>query len=169
MEPIFTGVNHIGIATNDIDRAVRIWSDRYGMGPWNLWTKNSSNMVAAVDGEPTDFAMRVALCQVSPTFRIELLQPLDDRSPYARSLAAHGGADHIHHVRFDIVDYDDARERLGGLDLTTQLDATFAGAPGTVGEFVGTYFSTEADLGFVVEIGRAPEGFAMPAPEAVYP
>jgi methylmalonyl-CoA/ethylmalonyl-CoA epimerase len=168
-DPVFTGANHICVATNDIDRAVRVWSDRYGMGPWNLWTKDASNMSALVEGEPTEFAMRVALCQVSPTFRIEIIQPLDDRSPYAKSLAENGGADHIHHVRFDVADYAGARERLQGLGLSTVLDAEFAGAPGAEGAFVGTYFATEDELGFVVEIGEAPAGFAMPEPEVVYP
>jgi hypothetical protein len=37
------------------------------------------------------------------------------------------------------------------------------------GAFVGTYFATEDDLGLVVEIGHAPDGFSMPAPECVYP
>jgi methylmalonyl-CoA/ethylmalonyl-CoA epimerase len=168
-DAIFTGANHLCVATSDIDRAVRTWADRYGVGPWSLWTKDASNMVAAVDGEPTEFAMRVALCQLSPTFRIEIIQPLDDRSPYARSLAAHGGADHIHHVRFDVADYERAKAGLSSLGLRTQLDARFAGAPGTGGEFAGTYFATEGDLGFVVEIGLAPAGFAMPEPDSVYP
>ena len=127
-------------------------------------------MSAVVDGRPTEFAMRVALAQVSPTARIELIQPLDDRSPYARSLARHGGADHIHHVRFDVADYDAAQARLAEeLGLHTTLSAEFAGAPGVDATFVGTYFDTEDELGFVVEIGRAPADFAMPEPESVYP
>jgi hypothetical protein len=31
------------------------------------------------------------------------------------------------------------------------------------------YFAAEDDVGFVLEIGRAPDGFAMPEPESVYP
>jgi hypothetical protein len=38
-------------------------------------------MSAVVEGEPVDFAMRVALCSLSPAARIEIIQPLDDRSP----------------------------------------------------------------------------------------
>ena len=47
--------------------------------------------------------------------------------------------------------------------------AEFSGASGETPRFAGTYFATEEELGFVVEIARAPEGFAMPEPEAVYP
>ena len=113
----FTGVNHICVATGDIDRAVRVWSGRYGIGPWRLWTKDSTNMSAEVHGRPTDFAMRVALCSLSSGTRIEIIEPLDDRSPYADSLARHGGADHVHHVRLDVEDYAETRAELIGLGL----------------------------------------------------
>jgi methylmalonyl-CoA/ethylmalonyl-CoA epimerase len=126
-------------------------------------------MSAAVEGTPTDFAMRVALAQLTPTFRIEIIQPLDDRSPYATSLTERGGADHIHHVRFEVDDFGGAGRRLSDLGLRRVLEADFAGAPGLVGRFEGTYFGTEDELGFIVEIGQAPPGFAMPEPEEVYP
>jgi len=158
------------VATNDLDRAVRSWSDRYGVGPWSLYRYDRSNMSAVVDGGPADFAMRVALAQLSPTSRIELIQPLDERSPYAESLGRHAGADHIHHVRFDVADYDSAVERLQNeLGLRPLLSAEFTGASDEGPRFAGSYFAAEDDLGFIVEIGRAPEGFAMPEPESVYP
>ena len=50
-----------------------------------------------------------------------------------------------------------------------RLEATFSGAPGIESLFEGTYFSTEADLGFIVEIGHAPDGFVMPPSDSVYP
>lgn len=167
--PLFTDINHICVVTADIERAIRVWADRYGFGPWTLYTKDATNMAAAVHGQPTEFAMRVALCSVSPTFRIELIQPLDERSPYAASLAGHGAADHIHHIRFDVADYERAGARLGELGHRRLLEAEFDGAPGLDGTFVGTYYDTEDALGFVVEIGHAPPGFTMPAPELVYP
>jgi methylmalonyl-CoA/ethylmalonyl-CoA epimerase len=167
--PVFTDINHICIVTDDLDRVVRTWADRYGTGPWNLWTKDPSNSSAQVDGEPTELAFRVALCQVSPTFRLEIIQPLDDRSPYAKSLAERGGADHVHHVRFDIADYGAAADRLDALGLDRVFHGEFDAAPGVEGRFVGTYFGTEEDLGFIVEIGEAATAFAMPEPEAVYP
>ena len=167
--PVFTDINHICIVTNDLDRAVDTWADRYGTGPWNIWTKDPSNSSLEVDGEPTELGFRVALCQVSPTFRLEIIQPLDDRSPYAKSLAERGGVDHVHHVRFDIADYEAAAERLDGLGLDRVFHGEFDAAPEVEGRFVGTYFGTEDDLGFIVEIGKAPGRFTMPEPEAVYP
>jgi methylmalonyl-CoA/ethylmalonyl-CoA epimerase len=168
--PAFTGINHICVVTGDLDRAVRTWSDRYGIGPWRLYRYDRSNMAATVEGEGVEFEMRVALCRLANA-RIELIQPLDDdRSPYARSLAERGGADHLHHVRFDVASYDESAARLRRLGVNTIFDAAFS--PGQAGggeRLSATYFDTAEDLGFTVEMVRMPEGFALPEPELVYP
>jgi len=126
-------------------------------------------MSASVGGARVDFAMRVALCTLPSGTRLEIIQPLDDLSPYASSLAQHGGADHIHHVRFDVDDYGAARGRLLELGLETVLDASFEGAPGVESTVTATYFGTEAELGLLLEVGDVPKGFAMPEPERLYP
>jgi methylmalonyl-CoA/ethylmalonyl-CoA epimerase len=158
------GINHICIATRDLDRAVATWADAYGVGPWRIWTKDASNMSAS-----PQFAMRVALADLPSGARIELIEPLDDRSPYAQSLERHGGADHLHHVRFDVEDYAAAREKLEGLGQDVLLDATFAGAEEVESEVRATYFATERDLGLLLELADVPAGFIMPAPERTYP
>jgi methylmalonyl-CoA/ethylmalonyl-CoA epimerase len=163
----FTGINHLGVVTADLDRAVRTWSDRYGIGPWRLYRYDSSNMSAKVDSEPVEFEMRVGLCQLDNA-RIELLQPLDDRSPYAHSLAAHGGADHIHHIRFDVASYGDSAGRLRDLGAREVFHAAFRAGGGS-SPLTATYFATEGELGFTTEIVGVPENFEMPEPELVYP
>ena len=164
---LFTGANHVCIVTRDLDRAVRAWAGRYGAGPWHLWTKDDSNMSAVVDGRPESFAFRVGLCTLASGFRLELIQPLDERGPYAVSLARHAGRDHVHHLRLDVADYGDARERLVGLGLEVSLDASFDGAPEVESRVSATYFDSIDELGFTLEIARVPPGFAMPEPELV--
>jgi methylmalonyl-CoA/ethylmalonyl-CoA epimerase len=167
--PLFTGGNHICIVTRDLDRAVRMWWDRYGVGPWRVFRYDDSNMAATVEGQPARFAMRAALAQLGPGFRIEIIQPLDERSPYASSLAGRHDADHIHHVRFDVSDFDEAFARMRDLGLDTRMHATFAGGAPEGPRVTGAYLGTEADLGFTVEIAEMPAGFSMPEPEYVYP
>jgi len=169
-KPVFSGINHVSVVTGDIDRAVRTWVERYGIGPWRLYRYDAANMRADCNDGPTVVTFRAALAQISPTTRMELIQPLDDRGPYAESLARHGGADHIHHVRFDVADFAATTAALGqDLGVGTIMKAEFDGAPGSPSKFDCAYFDTRADLGFVVEIGRAGAGFTMPEPEAVYP
>ena len=113
--------------------------------------------------------MRASLAQIGPHFSVEIIQPLDDRSPYAKSLTEHGGADHIHHVLFDVADFDDALGRLRELGLESIQHAQFKGASGDGPLLTMTYLATEADLGFTLEIAHAQPGFSMAEPEYVYP
>ena len=168
-ETLFTGANHICIATRDLDRAVRTWWDRYGVGPWRVYRYEPDTVAAEVDGEPAEFAMRAALAPMGPHFRMEIIQPLWGPNPYAPSLERHGGADHIHHVRFDVADFHDAADRLGALGLQPVLDARFAGGTPESPRFVGRYLDTTGDLGFLLELAHVPPGFVMAAPEYEYP
>lgn len=166
--PLFTGANHICVVTTDLDHAVRVWADRYGVGPWSVFAYGQATTTATIDGEQTHLEMRAALCSLGESFRIEIIEPGDDRSPYARSLAAHGNRDHVHHMRLDVADFHGASERLAGLGLGTVLEATFKG--GIDGALVQSrYFDAEADLGFLLEVAHLPEGFVMPEPQYVYP
>lgn len=165
---MFTGCNHICVVTGDLDRAVRAWNDRYGVGPWSIWTKDPSNSDGELRGDVVAFSMRVALASLSPTFRLELIQPLDGPSPYAESLERHGGADHVHHVRLDVADYETARDRLVDLGNEVVFDAWFDGIDEDAGRAHATYFSTDGELGLTLELADLPPGFAMPEPERVH-
>lgn len=166
---VFTDANHICIVTADIDRAVRVWSDKYGVGPWQVFSYDSSTMTALVNGEPTAFAMRAALCQLGPHFRVEIIQPVGGGSPYAESLGRHQGADHVHHVRLDVADYGSAIEWLRGSGLATRMDMTFQNASPDGPGLTATYLGTEDDLGFILEIAHRPPGFTMPEPNYICP
>ena len=165
----FTGVDHLCVVTADLDAAVRAWSDGYGIGPWAIYTKDASNMSAEVDGAPEPFAMRAALCSLSPGFRLELIEPLEGRSPYSESLERHGGRDHVHHLRLEVADYGAASGHLAARGLEVPLDAWFDGAPAPEPRLRATYFDTTDELGVMLEIADVPPGFAMPEPDAVYP
>ena len=71
---LFTGVAHVCIVTADVDRLVRVFSDRYGVGPWRVYVYDRSNMTVDVDGEASDFTMRVALGSIG-NCGIALIQP----------------------------------------------------------------------------------------------
>lgn len=127
-------------------------------------------MRTRLDGHPVQFAFRVALAQLSPSARIEIIQPLDGRSPYAESLERHRGADHVHQIRLDVADFAASRDALSGeLGLEAFMTAQFDGVPGSRAKLECAYFDTDSDLGFVTEIVGADAGFAMPEPEAIYP
>jgi catechol 2,3-dioxygenase-like lactoylglutathione lyase family enzyme len=82
-------------------------------------------------------------------------------------LAAHGGVDHIHHVRFDVAGYEESATRLRDLGAREVFHAAFRA--GGSSPLTATYFATDGELGFTSEIVGVPDHFAMPEPELVYP
>jgi hypothetical protein len=164
-----TGINHICIVTGDLDLAMRRWHEKYGIGPWRYFRYGDANMSATVAGEPASFGFRAGLAQLGESARVEIIQPLDSDSPYAESLRAHGGADHIHHVRLDVSDYATAVAAVEDAGVPKSLSADFQSGGEDDLAFNATYFDTQGDLGFTLELGQAPSGFTMPNPEGIHP
>lgn len=162
---LFTGINHLGIAVVDARRSAHVWAQRYGVHDWSIYHYGPHNMSArAVEG-PLEFEMIVGLAEIGHGVRIELLQPLDSNSPYWHWLEKHGGRDHLHHVRMNVAGFDEVSGHLSDAGLEISLDAQFNGLDERGPCFRGRYFDSVDDLGFTVEVGEAPEGFAMPGPQ----
>jgi catechol 2,3-dioxygenase-like lactoylglutathione lyase family enzyme len=163
--PAFTGINHVGVVTGDLDRALRTWTESFGIGPWSVHTFDETNMSIEVDGEAVPTAARFAHAFVGETCRIELIEPLrDDDGPYARSLREHGGADHLHHVRLEVADFGAVLGAAARDGVGTVLDAVFADAGG--GEPLRVaYLDTGPRIGFITEIVEFPDAFELAPPE----
>lgn len=166
---IFTGGDHLGMVTRDLEAAMRTWSDRFGAGPWQVFSYDESSMDASYCGVTAPYPMLAALCPLGDHFRLELIQPMVDAGPYHDSLLAHGDADHLHHVRLATVAPGAAQETLVRNGNKVVFDAAFAGADPAGPWFRAQYYDTIEDLGFMLEIGVPPEGFRMPEPDRVYP
>lgn len=89
-------VDHIGIATRQIDEALALWRDVLGL---------------EVDSteEVTEQGVRVAMLPIGES-RIELLEPLSADSPVGKFLAKRGPG--IHHVAIRVSDIRAALARL---------------------------------------------------------
>ena len=90
-------LQHVAIATTDLEAASRFYRDALG---------------AEVTGPETLAAHGVRVVLIAlPNTKIELIAPLGGHSPIARFLARHpGGA--IHHLCFEVEDILAAREKL---------------------------------------------------------
>jgi len=95
-EPVFTETTQIGIVVRDLDATLRRYVDDYGIGPWEIHEFNAGNAEdLREDGEPVERAWRLAFTMVGQVMW-ELIEPLDDRSVYARFLAEKGEG--VHHI-----------------------------------------------------------------------
>jgi methylmalonyl-CoA/ethylmalonyl-CoA epimerase len=145
----------------DLEEAMKAWADTYGVGPFSIWNFDELPVVdPGVAEGPTTVPMRIALAMWGP-LELELIQPVDEKSIWATSLAAHGGKAHVHHLRAGTADYDAALERYGEPLMS-----------GGLGTHRFAYLDTQADVGTILEINHY-EGEDMlenaPAPHAVYP
>jgi methylmalonyl-CoA/ethylmalonyl-CoA epimerase len=134
-------IAQIGIVTGDLERAIRAWSDRYGVGPWRIREFGPENVA---DQVPDPFSMRLATARVG-TVDLELIQPLDEASDYARSLRRHHGADHMHHMLFRTADFAAAIDGFARAGVEQAMAGTTDGS-----RFI--YFDTERELGTRIEL-----------------
>lgn len=89
-------INHLGIATNGIEEALKFWEDALGLE--NVHTET-------VD----DQKVRVAMLPIGET-RIELLEPTSADSPISKFLEKRGGG--IHHIAVEVENIEESLARL---------------------------------------------------------
>jgi methylmalonyl-CoA/ethylmalonyl-CoA epimerase len=137
----------VGIVVPDMDEALR---ERAGNGPWQLWTYDRAMAPGLhCGGEPADYAFRVALDVHDP--QIELIQPLDEGSPYASWLAE--GNRGLHHLGYLVEDLAAAIAAMEMAGYELLMGGTGHGADGTGGF---AYFDTVAQLGYLTEAIERP-------------
>ena len=106
-------IDHIGIATRDIDDAASIWSSALGL-------KLDSTE------EVTSQGVRVAMYSIGES-HIELLEPLTAESPVGRFLGKRGPGIHHIAVRVDDIRAALAELRAKGLRLIDEVPRVGAG------------------------------------------
>ena len=89
-------INHLGIATNGIDEALKFWQDALGLE--NVHTETVE-----------DQKVRVAMLPIGDT-RIELLEATSADSPIAKFLEKRGGG--IHHIAVEVENIEESLMKL---------------------------------------------------------
>ena len=89
-------INHLGIATKEIDEALKFWQDALGL----------ENVHTEVVEEQK---VRVAMLPIGES-RIELLEPTSEDSPITKFLEKRGGG--IHHIAVEVENIEDALAKL---------------------------------------------------------
>ncbi|MDQ1157306.1 methylmalonyl-CoA/ethylmalonyl-CoA epimerase [Sphingomonas sp. SORGH_AS 950] len=131
-------LNHIGIATPSIERAVETYRHLLG---------------ADAIGEPFDLPSQgVRVCFIdTPNTQIELIQPLDESSPIANFLKKNPGGGQ-HHLCFEVADMAAAVAALQA------KGATLLGQPRIGAHGTPVVFLHPRDMGGVlVELMETPE------------
>src|SRR5438270_3973469 len=85
---MITRISHLGLAVRDLDAAIDLYTNVFGLELQRRWVVESERMEAA--------SLRV--CDVE----IELMRPLEEESPVGRFIARRGEG--LHHVAYRVDD-----------------------------------------------------------------
>lgn len=113
-------IAHLGIATKDIQEALRFWQDALGLEHIH------SEVVE-------DQKVRVAMLPIGET-NIELLEPTSEDSPISKFLEKRGGG--IHHIAVEVEDIEKSLEKLKSEGMKLIDERPRIGAEGCLIAFV---------------------------------
>lgn len=164
--PLFRDLDQLGIVVEDVERAVRVLHDVYGIGPWILLDfgdcgrgksyVSTENVV--LDGRAIGtFAARAAICNAL-NIQLELIQPVSPQGVHAQCLARYGPmAQHISVVSDLPFETLEARVRRAGFS---------AGQSAVIDKTELCLYADHMDfLGLYIEAHRRPEFFVPPQVE----
>jgi methylmalonyl-CoA epimerase len=96
-------VSHLGLAVKDLEAAIKLYEEVFGLRIEHRWVAEADRMEAAT--------FRVG------DLEIELMQPLDEDSPIGRFIARRGEG--IHHVAYRVDDVAAALDRAREVGVAT--------------------------------------------------
>lgn len=151
IKPIFEKVLQIAIVVKSVDETVRTYADKYGIGPWSIFEFNPEtvkNMI--VDDKKMEHKMRIAGTYLGD-IEIELIEPLDDKSIYAKFLKEHGEG--LHHIAYQVKDYEKIMKFFKQKGITINQGGDW------YGKHIYTYLKSEPDLKHIAEIYKTKPSF----------
>lgn len=161
-EAVLRKILQVGIVVKDVDESVRNWTNKYGIGPWNIYTLYPGRIKNLTKfGKSIDFSMKVALTNID-NMEVELIQPLDEKSIYYEFLKDHGGG--LHHLGVDLMKKGGTENLLSKMGLRSIQSGEWSNE-------TWTYYDSTDDLGFILEIfeHEGAETFLVPEPDYKYP
>ena len=152
-KPLYTKVLQIGFVVRDCEKTAKVYVDKYGIGPWEIYGPDCLKDVTQY-GKPCPMQIKVASCFMGDV-ELELIEPLDDISMYADFLKEHGEG--MHHLAMES-DFGRAMEFCKEKDIPV----TLAGEFGT-GEFYA-YMDDSKETKCIVELYDSHPGSSYPDP-----
>lgn len=148
MESMIRKIVQIGIVTKDIKAMVKRYEEFYGIGGWMVidgekgFDPDQKAINTEVRGVPCEFEISLAQAMVGDV-QIELIQPLDDLSDYARFLKEYGEG--VHHI---CIDADPAAfaQKMAERNIPVLMKGTIPKSADW------TYYDANDELGMIVEV-----------------
>ena len=130
------GIEHIGIAVNDLDTSAPFWSHILNIS-------HKGKEIVQDQGVLTDI-------YDTTQGKVELLQSLGDATPIGKFLSKRGPG--VHHVCFEVDDINQAINELNELNINILSDHPTRGAEG----YKVVFIHPESTGGVLVELAEKP-------------
>jgi glyoxalase/bleomycin resistance protein/dioxygenase superfamily protein len=155
-------IDQVALVVEDLDEAVRRYWERFGIGPWRIYTYQPPLVKdMTYRGRRFDYRMRLALAQMGDVM-IELIEPLSDENVYTEHLKQKGPG--LHHIGIVVPSVPDAVADAAKSGLEVLQSGR---GYGLKGDGAYAYMDTQNQLGMIVEFIEFPKERI--APEAVFP
>lgn len=148
-------LHHIGMVVADLDRALAGMPKSLGLGPAHIIDGNMSTARVNSSGV-VGFKLRIGFVWLG-NLLLELLQPMDNRSPLAEYLKVHGEG--MHHFGYLVRSIEHELDAMAAASDDGQRPALLAEAPSSDGHGISfCYIDGKNGHGAVIElIQRTPE------------
>ncbi len=133
---MFTHIDHIGLAVNDIESAVAFYQQQLGVSAWEII-------------ELPERHMRVAVAHIG-TSMVELIAPTSPEAAFAKYLAEKGPG--MHHIAYRVDDIHAALAQLKAQGLRLIDEVPRHGLHDTLVAFI----HPKASLGTLIELVQHP-------------
>lgn len=129
---LFTTIDHIGLAVNDIAEAIALYRTQFGVLDWEII-------------ELPERHMRVAVTHIG-TSLVELIAPTSDEAAFAKYLREKGPG--MHHIAYRVDDISAALAHLRAQDMRLIDETPRPGLHNTLVAFV----HPKATMGTLIEL-----------------
>lgn len=141
----------ICVVVENLDEAMKRYSDLLGIGPFLIYSVDSTELGVTREGQPTDYKVRVGMAKLGGAV-LELLENIRGQTIWKDFYDKHGEG--MHHIGLFVRNYPVALAAFVDRGFTITVDGPIAGEART-GRF--TYIESQERLGTTFELLDFPE------------
>jgi methylmalonyl-CoA/ethylmalonyl-CoA epimerase len=141
----------ICVVVKDLDEAMKRYSDLLGIGPFLIYSVDSTELGVTREGKPTDYKVRVGMAKMGGAV-LELLENLRGQTIWKDFYDEHGEG--MHHIGLFVKNYPAALAAFTDRGFKVTVDGPIAAQERT-GRF--TYIESQERLGTTFELLDFPE------------
>jgi hypothetical protein len=100
---------HVCVVVRDVEKTAKVFSDKFGIGPWRIRIATTPSSRASVRDIPVEYTLKFGYAKLGPV-TLELVETIEGTTIYQEFLEKHGEG--IHHIGLPTpLPFDDELEK----------------------------------------------------------